>query len=179
MKTIDHETPDVRDVAEMPTPRRRSPRALEPEERTGVVETLTSERFVDEAPRQVWARPLEEGVYLCSVSTMYRVLRAESGTRERHDQLRHPVYAKPELLATRPNEVWSWDTTNLRDPRHLKPLRGRVGGCRARERAPGRAAHRGDGGQAGDRAGAADAARGPRRVDEIGVGGAVAGGSGG
>ena len=84
--------------------------------RPAVLETLTSERFVDEAPRQVWARLLDEGVYLCSVSTMYRVLRAESGTRERRDQLRHPAYAKPELLARRPHEVWSWDITKLIGP---------------------------------------------------------------
>jgi putative transposase len=97
-------------------PALRSPRALEPEERTVVLETLTSEQFVDEAPRQVWARLLDEGVYLCSVSTMYRVLRAESATRERRDQLRHPAYAKPELLATGPNQVWSWDITKLLGP---------------------------------------------------------------
>jgi putative transposase len=99
-----------------PGERAPSPRALEPEERAAVVEALTSERFVDAAPRQVWARLLDEGVYLCSVATMYRILRAESGSRERRDQLRHPHYAKPELLATRPNEVWSWDITKLLGP---------------------------------------------------------------
>ena len=99
-----------------PEPRVPSPRALEPEERARVDETLASERFVDAAPRQVWARLLDEGVYLCSVSTMYRILRAESGTRERRDQLRHPTYAKPELLATGPNQVWSWDITKLLGP---------------------------------------------------------------
>ena len=103
-------------VEPTPRPRPRSPRALEPEERAQVLETLTSERFVDEAPRQVWARLLDEGVYLCSVSTMYRVLRAERSTRERRDQVRHPIYAKPELLARRPNEVWSWDITKLLGP---------------------------------------------------------------
>jgi len=97
-------------------PRAPSPRALVPEERVIVVETLTSERFVDAAPRQVWAQLLDEGVYLCSVSTMYRVLQAESGSRERRDQLRHPVYAKPELLAREPNQVWSWDITKLLGP---------------------------------------------------------------
>lgn len=99
-----------------PEQRTPSPRALEGEERRVVVEALTSERFVDAAPRQVWARLLDEGVYLCSVSTMYRILRAESGSRERRDQLRHPVYAKPELLATGPNQVWSWDITKLLGP---------------------------------------------------------------
>lgn len=97
-------------------PRAASPRALEPEERALVVETLTSERFVDSAPRQVWARLLDEGIYLCSVSTMYRILRAEGGSRERRDQLRHPAYAKPQLLATGPNQVWSWDITKLLGP---------------------------------------------------------------
>lgn len=99
-----------------PEPRAPTPRALEPEERVRVVETLTSERFVDAAPRQVWARLLDEGTYLCSVSSMYRILRADGGTRERRDQLRHPVYAKPELLATGPNQVWSWDITKLLGP---------------------------------------------------------------
>jgi putative transposase len=99
-----------------PAERAPSPRALEPEERAAVVEALTSERFVDAAPRQVWARLLDEGVYLCSVATMYRILRAEGGSRERRDQLRHPVYAKPELLATGPNQVWSWDITKLLGP---------------------------------------------------------------
>jgi transposase InsO family protein len=99
-----------------PEPRARSPRSLGSEERAEVLATLTSERFVDAAPRQVWARLLDEGVYLCSVSTMYRILRAESGTRERRDQLRHPAYAKPELLATSPNQVWSWDITKLLGP---------------------------------------------------------------
>ena len=105
----------TRPVAE-PEPRAPSARALKIEERAVVVETLTSERFVDAAPRQVWARLLDEGVYLCSVSTMYRVLRAESGSRERRDQLRHPVYIAPELLARGPKEVWSWDITKLLGP---------------------------------------------------------------
>ncbi len=96
--------------------RARSSRSLDEQERERVLETLTSERFVDAAPRQVWARLLDEGVYLCSVSTMYRVLRAESGCRERRDQLRHPAYRKPELLANGPNEVWSWDITKLLGP---------------------------------------------------------------
>ena len=96
--------------------RRESNRALNPIERATVLDTLTSEQFIDDAPRQVWAALLDQGNYLCSVSTMYRILRAESGVRERRDQLRHPSYSKPELLATAPNQVWSWDITKLLGP---------------------------------------------------------------
>jgi putative transposase len=99
------------------TSERPSPaRSLSILEREAVLTLLTSERFVDDAPRQIWAQLLDEGKYLCSVSTMYRILRAECGVRERRDQLRHPVYAKPELLATAPNQVWSWDITKLIGP---------------------------------------------------------------
>jgi putative transposase len=85
-------------------------------ERKTVLDLLTSERFADDSPRQIWATLLDEGKYFCSVSTMYRILRAECGVRERRDQLRHPVYSKPELLATGPNQVWSWDITKLLGP---------------------------------------------------------------
>jgi putative transposase len=81
-----------------------------------VRQTLNSERFMDKAPRQVYASLLDEGRYLCSVSTMYRVLRTHDEVRERRDIRRHPVYKKPELLATAPNQVWSWDITLLRGP---------------------------------------------------------------
>jgi putative transposase len=81
-----------------------------------VVEVLNSERFVDLAPREVYATLLDEGRYLCSVSTMYRILSERGQVRERRNQLRHPSYSKPELLATRPNEVWSWDITKLKGP---------------------------------------------------------------
>jgi putative transposase len=91
-------------------------RSLSSLERKGVLDLLTSERFVDDAPRQIWATLLDEGKYFCSVSTMYRILRAECGVRERRDQLRHPSYSKPELLATSPNQVWSWDITKLLGP---------------------------------------------------------------
>jgi putative transposase len=93
-----------------------SVRALAPIERQTMLELLTSTRFCDDAPRQVWATLLDEGQYHCSVSTMYRILRAEDAVRERRDQLRHPTYAKPELLATAPNQVWSWDITKLLGP---------------------------------------------------------------
>ena len=77
---------------------------------------LNSERFCDSAPRQVYATLLDEGTYLCSWPTMYRILRAYEEVNERRNQLQRPVYTKPELLATAPNQVWSWDITKLRGP---------------------------------------------------------------
>ena len=96
--------------------RRPPARALAVDERQTVLDLLTSLRFCDDAPRQIWATLLDEGQYHCSVSTMYRILHAEHAVRERRDQLRHPSYAKPELLATAPNQVWSWDITKLLGP---------------------------------------------------------------
>jgi len=97
-------------------PRRRSPRALGEAERTAVLEQLHTPRFVDLAPGEVYATLLDEGRYLCSERTMYRVLAAHAEVRERRAQLRHPSYAAPELLARRPNELWSWDITKLLGP---------------------------------------------------------------
>lgn len=94
-----------------------SPRALSAQERLEVKGTLYSERFVDQSPREVYATLLDEGQYLCSVRTMYRLLSEESASKERRDQLRHPNYKKPELLATGPNQVWSWDITKLLGPK--------------------------------------------------------------
>ena len=95
-----------------PSPARR---LVEPE-RKAVLDVLHEPRFADLAPAEVFATLLEEGRYLCSIRTMQRIL-AESGElRERRDQLRHPAYAKPELLATAPNQLWSWDITKLRGP---------------------------------------------------------------
>ena len=91
-------------------------RALSAAEREAVHQTLNSERFADQAPREVYATLLDEGTYLCSPRTMYRVLSEHAEVRERRDQLRHPAYAKPELLATGPNQVWSWDITQLLGP---------------------------------------------------------------
>jgi putative transposase len=99
-----------------PASRPAPPRALDPAERQAVLETLHSERFLDQAPAQVQATLLDEGTYLCSPRTMYRLLDAASEVKERRDQVRRPSYAPPELLATRPNEVWSWDITKLRGP---------------------------------------------------------------
>lgn len=78
--------------------------------------TLNSARFVDQAPHEIYATLLDEGRYLCSVSTMYRILRENQAVRERRNQLRHPLFAKPELLATGPNQVWTWDITKLLGP---------------------------------------------------------------
>ena len=93
-----------------------SPRALPSAEREAVRDLLNSEQFVDSSPRQVYGTLLDEGRYLCSVSTMYRILRAYQEVRERRNQKQNPVYKKPELLATGPNQVWSWDITKLRGP---------------------------------------------------------------
>ena len=93
-----------------------SPRALQGEEKQAVLDILHSERFVDKAPHEVYATLLDEGKYLCSIRTMYRILDNQSEVKERRDQVRHPAYAKPELLATGPNQVWSWDITKLLGP---------------------------------------------------------------
>ena len=97
-------------------PRRKPVRALSDEERGKVVEILHQERFMDKAPATVYATLLDEGTYLCSTRTMYRILGKEGEVRERRDQLRHPHYSAPQLLATGPNQVWSWDITKLLGP---------------------------------------------------------------
>jgi putative transposase len=98
--------------------RRRAapPLALSGAERSAVLEVLTSARFADCTPYTAWARLLDEGVYLGSVRTFYRVLEASGLSRERRNQLVHPAHTKPELLARAPNQVWSWDITRLRGP---------------------------------------------------------------
>jgi putative transposase len=98
-------------------PRRLVPaRALSEPEREEVLQVLHSERFLDAAPAQVHATLLEEGSYLCSPRTMYRILAENAEVRERRDQLQHPHYVKPELVATAPKQVWSWDITKLKGP---------------------------------------------------------------
>ena len=92
------------------------PAALGPAEIEDVIEVLTSDRFADKAPEQVWAILLDEGTYLCSTSTMYRILRAQDQVRERRAQASHPPRKIPELHATGPNQCWSWDITKLRGP---------------------------------------------------------------
>ena len=89
------------------------PRSLSGQERETVLEQLNCERFVDQAPAEVYATLLDEGQYLCSVRTMYRILDEHQQVRERRNQLSHPGYQKPELLATASNQVWSWDITKL------------------------------------------------------------------
>lgn len=93
-----------------------SPRALSETETSAIRAMLNSERFADQSPREVYATLIDEGQYLCSYRTMYRILGENSEVRERRNQLRHPVYKKPELLATKPNQLWSWDITKLRGP---------------------------------------------------------------
>jgi putative transposase len=97
-------------------PKAPPPRALAPAEKEQVLTVLNSERFQDQAVREVYATLLDEGTYLCSWRTMYRVLGEKDEVRERRNQLAHPAYAKPELLATGPNRLWSWDITKLRGP---------------------------------------------------------------
>lgn len=94
-------------------------RALSAPERQEVLEVLHSERFVDTAPAQVHATLLEEDRYLCSTRSMYRILANSAEVRERRDQLQHPHYVKPELLATGPKQVWCWDITKLKGPAKL------------------------------------------------------------
>ena len=95
---------------------RASARALTPSETSQVLAVMHEPRLVDLAPPQVYATLLDEGRYLCSQRTMYRILQANAEVRERRDQLRHPQYSKPELVAVAPNQVWSWDITKLLGP---------------------------------------------------------------
>ena len=102
-----------------PRPSRPRPvpaRALSAPARQAVLVELRSKRFVDSSPAQVWATLLDEGRYLASERTMYRLLAANGEVSERRDQLVHPAYERPELLAERPNEVWSWDISKLKGP---------------------------------------------------------------
>jgi putative transposase len=92
------------------------PRALSEVERKEITTTLESNEFVDEAPATVYAKLLDQGIYLGSVSTMYRVLHAHDEVRERRRQATHPAHKKPELIAMKPNEIWSWDITKLHGP---------------------------------------------------------------
>jgi len=97
-------------------PKGRQPRALHAEERQRVLDVLHSNRFVDRSPASVFTALLDEGVYHCSTRTMYRILHDSHEVCERRNQLRRPNYKKPELLATGPNQVWSWDITKLLGP---------------------------------------------------------------
>ena len=97
-------------------PRPAPPLALSEPERQVLRDVLCCERFADCAPPTIYATLLDEGTYLASVRTMYRLLAVDAPARERRNQLTHPVYAKPELLATGPNQVWSWDITKIKGP---------------------------------------------------------------
>jgi putative transposase len=98
------------------TARHKPPRALSVEDKQQVRDVLHEDRFVDKAPTEVYAALLDESRYLCSVRTMYRILKQYDEVRERRDVLHHPNHKKPELLATGPKQVWSWDITKLKGP---------------------------------------------------------------
>lgn len=104
--------PQPATIAARPSP----PRTLSSAERATVLDLLHEPRFVDLAPAQVYATLLDEQRYLCSERTMYRILEENHEVRERRDQRRHPAYAAPQLLATAPNQLWSWDITKLLGP---------------------------------------------------------------
>ncbi len=107
-----HRSPQTTSASRRPTPAR----ALSLPERQSVLDQLHAERFVDQSPREIYATLLDEGRYLCSIRTMYRLLEQHGELRERRDQLSHPTYPKPQLVATQPNQVWSWDITKLLGP---------------------------------------------------------------
>lgn len=99
-----------------PAPRPAPPNKLTEPERQHVLSVLGSEQYCDLSPAQVWAQLLDDGVYLCSIRTMYRILAAAGQNRERRRQRTHPARKKPELIAAAPNHVWSWDITKLAGP---------------------------------------------------------------
>jgi putative transposase len=98
------------------SPRATPAHAFSAKEQTAIRALLNSERFMDQAPRQIYAALLDEGRYLCHWRSMYRILHDFAEVRERRNQRQHPVYRKPELLAEGPNQVWTWDITKLRGP---------------------------------------------------------------
>jgi putative transposase len=100
----------------LPIERPAPERALSEEEKEQVYQVLNGERFWDCAPREVYATLMDEGIYLCHWRTMYRILEEHGEVQERRNQLQHPAYTKPELLATAPQQVWSWDITKLKGP---------------------------------------------------------------
>ncbi len=99
-----------------PVPRPAPPNKLTEAERQHILTVLRSDAYCDLAPAQVWAQLIDDGIYLCSISTMYRLLRSAGETRERRRQRTHPARKRPELIATKPNQVWSWDITKLQGP---------------------------------------------------------------
>ena len=105
-----------RKPAQPPKSRPAPPRALTADERQQVLDVIHSEPFADQAPAETYAKLLDQGTYLCSIRTMYRILEDNHEVRERRNQLRHPAYATPRLVATAPNQVWTWDITKLLGP---------------------------------------------------------------
>jgi putative transposase len=103
-------------TGEPPAPRAAHPAALTRAERDQVLAVLDSERFADKSPAQAWAVLLDEGCYLCSIRTMYRILDDAGQVRERRAQAAHPPRVRPELVATGPDQVWTWDITKLKGP---------------------------------------------------------------
>lgn len=99
-----------------PAPRPAPPNKLTEPERQRILAVLRSEEYCDLTPAQVWARLLDDGIYLCSISTMYRLLAIAGENRERRRQRTHPARKRPELIAHAPNQVWSWDITKLAGP---------------------------------------------------------------
>ena len=106
----------AKSAKEKPKAKRRSHRRLSEAECERVLEVLISDGYSDKSVRQVWGELIDAGVYYCSVRTMYRILARKAAVRERRDQLRHPEYTRPELLATGSNQLWSWDITKLKGP---------------------------------------------------------------
>jgi len=98
------------------TPRAAPSNALTVAEQDEIIAVLTSPRFCDKSVAQTWATLLDEGVYLASMSTMHRLLRLIGAAGDRRDQATYPTRARPELMATKPGDVWSWDITKLRGP---------------------------------------------------------------
>ena len=164
--------------------RPRPPLALRPHEQEKALAVLHAERFVDQAPRTIYATLLEEGRYLASVRTLYRLLASRSEVRERRAQRRHPNYSRPELLATAPNQLWSWDITRLKgppaegsrevdlfppvcDPGCFQPLRRRLDGRSSGVVTVGRAAHPAHLQKSQHPLRATDSARRPRLLDEV------------
>ena len=166
---------------------RPQPRALSEAERAAVLEVLHHPDHVDEAPATVYAKLLDEGRYLASTSTMYRILRANAEVRERRRQAAHPAAKKPELIAAGPNQVWSWDNNEIagagqvgavlpvRGDRHLQPLRPRLDAGPRRARQTGRGAAGRHGRQARRRPGPADHPLGPGHLDGLQARGLLAG----
>ena len=109
-------SPPAPKAAPVPHAERIQPRALAPAERQAILDVLHTGRFADLAPGEVWATLPDEGTYLGSVSTYYRVLREAGESRERRAQATHPAAVKPELAADEPGQVWSWDITKLHGP---------------------------------------------------------------